>query len=57
MNFFYCIMSEFALFLSSDVLGFLKYTDKAIFLENGDIAILENKKYTIFDTNSKIATA
>jgi len=48
-------VSSDALFLSSDVLGFLKYTDKAIFLENGDIAILENKKYTIFDTNSKIA--
>ncbi len=49
-------VSQDALFLSSDVLGFLKYTDKAIFLDNGDIAILENKKYTIFDNNRKIIT-
>lgn len=38
-----------ALFLSSDVLGFLKYTDKSIFLDNGDIVILENDGYAIFD--------
>jgi glucosamine--fructose-6-phosphate aminotransferase (isomerizing) len=29
-----------ALFLSSDVLGFLKHTDKSVFLDNGDIVIL-----------------
>lgn len=46
-------ISSDALFLSSDVLGFLKYTDKAIFLDNGDIVIIEDKKYTIFDARRK----
>lgn len=46
-------ISSDALFLSSDVLGFLKYTDKAIFLDNGDIVIIEDKKYTIFDASRK----
>jgi glucosamine--fructose-6-phosphate aminotransferase (isomerizing) len=36
-------------FVSSDVLGFLQYTDKAIFLENGDICIVDNSKLEIFD--------
>jgi glucosamine--fructose-6-phosphate aminotransferase (isomerizing) len=36
-------------FLSSDVLGFLQYTDKAIFLENGDICIVDKTKLEIFD--------
>jgi glucosamine--fructose-6-phosphate aminotransferase (isomerizing) len=40
-----------ALFLSSDVLGFLKYTDKAIFLDNGDIVTMENGQYEIFNLN------
>jgi glutamine---fructose-6-phosphate transaminase (isomerizing) len=45
-----------ALFLSSDVLGFLKYTDKAIFLDNGDIVTIEGEKFNIFDiNNNKIA--
>lgn len=39
-----------ALFLSSDVLGFLKYTDKAVFLDNGDIVIINDGSYDIFDT-------
>jgi len=43
-----------ALFLSSDVLGFLKHTDKSIFLDNGDIVILENDGYTIFDDSGKV---
>jgi glutamine---fructose-6-phosphate transaminase (isomerizing) len=42
-----------ALFLSSDVLGFLKHTDKAIFLDNGDIVTIDNNKYNIFDINNK----
>jgi len=42
-----------SLFLSSDVLGFLKHTDKAIFLDNGDIVTIENGKYRIFDINNK----
>ncbi len=36
-------------FVSSDVLGFLQYTDKAIFLENGDICIVDKTKLEIFD--------
>jgi glucosamine--fructose-6-phosphate aminotransferase (isomerizing) len=36
-------------FISSDVLGFLQYTDKAIFLDNGDIAIIDSKKLEIFN--------
>lgn len=36
-------------FISSDVLGFLKYTDKAIFLENGDICIVDSSKLEIFN--------
>jgi glucosamine--fructose-6-phosphate aminotransferase (isomerizing) len=36
-------------FVSSDVLGFLEYTDKAIFLESGDICIVDNSKLDIFD--------
>jgi glucosamine--fructose-6-phosphate aminotransferase (isomerizing) len=36
-------------FVSSDVLGFLEYTDKAIFLENGDICVVDNSKLEIFN--------
>ena len=37
-------------FVCSDVLGFLEYTDKAIFLDNGNICILDNNtKLEIFD--------
>jgi glutamine---fructose-6-phosphate transaminase (isomerizing) len=36
-------------FISSDVLGFLKHTDKAIFLQNRDIAIIDSKSLQIFD--------
>lgn len=36
-------------FVSSDVLGFLEHTDKAIFLDNGDITIVDNDKVEIFD--------
>ena len=37
-----------AFFISSDVLGFLKYTDKAIFLDNRNIAIID-KQLRFFD--------
>src|SRR5213593_3392668 len=40
-------------FISSDVLGFLEYTDKAIFLENGDICMVDNSKLEIFDFEGK----
>lgn len=49
-------VSPSALFLSSDVLGFLKYTDKAVFLDNGDIVIIEGRKFRIFDVNNKKVT-
>ena len=38
-------------FISSDVLGFLEYTDKAIFLDNHDIVILEDQNINLFDFN------
>ncbi|WP_458719021.1 glutamine--fructose-6-phosphate transaminase (isomerizing) [Candidatus Nitrosocosmicus sp. R] len=47
-------ISESALFLSSDVLGFLKYTDKSVFLDNGDIVVIDNNSYRIFDINERI---
>lgn len=49
-------ISSDALFLSSDVLGFLKHTDQAIFLDNGDIVIVENKKFTIFDAQQTVVS-
>jgi len=41
-------------FLSSDVLGFIEFTDDAIYLENGNFVILEDNKFQIldFDGNS-----
>ena len=36
-------------FLSSDVLGFIEYTDDAIYLENGNLVILEENKFQILD--------
>ena len=38
-------------FISSDVLGFLEYTDKAIFLDNHDIVILEDQNINLYDFN------
>lgn len=38
-----------AYFISSDVLGFLKYTDKAIFLDNRDIVIVDKSGIQFFD--------
>jgi glucosamine--fructose-6-phosphate aminotransferase (isomerizing) len=36
-------------FLSSDVLGFIEFTDDAIYLENGNFVILDNNKFQILD--------
>ncbi len=36
-------------FVSSDVLGFIEYTDDAIYLENGNFVILEKNKFQILD--------
>jgi glutamine---fructose-6-phosphate transaminase (isomerizing) len=49
-------VSPSALFLSSDVLGFLKYTDKSVFLDNGDIVVIDDRNYRIFDVNNKMVT-
>ena len=40
-------------FLTSDVLGFIEFTDNAIYLENGTFVILEKKKFEIFDFEGK----
>ena len=42
-------------FLSSDVLGFIEYTDNAIYLENGNFIILETSKFQILDFQGKYA--
>src|ERR687884_988578 len=36
-------------FISSDILGFLKYTDKAIFLDNKDIVIIKDENLELFN--------
>ncbi len=36
-------------FLSSDVLGFIEFTDDAIYLENGNFVILNKNKFQILD--------
>jgi glucosamine--fructose-6-phosphate aminotransferase (isomerizing) len=36
-------------FLSSDVLGFIEFTDDAIYLENGNFVILDKDKFQILD--------
>ena len=40
-------------FLSSDVLGFIEYTDNVIYMESGNFIILENKEFQILDFNGK----
>jgi glutamine---fructose-6-phosphate transaminase (isomerizing) len=40
-------------FISSDVLGFLDYTDRAIFLDNRDIVLLEGEKLSIVDFDGR----
>ena len=37
-------------FISSDVLGFIRYTDKAIFMDNRDMAIITGKGLELFDS-------
>ena len=39
------------IFLASDVPAFLEHTNKAVFLEDGDIAQIENTTYKIFNTD------
>ena len=40
-------------FLSSDVLGFIEFTDDAIYMENGTFVILEKNKFHISDFNGE----
>lgn len=42
-------MLEEGYFISSDVLGFLKHTDRAIFLHNRDIAIIDSNALQLYD--------
>jgi len=42
-------------FLSSDVLGFIEYTDDAIYMENGNFVILDKNKFQILDFNGEHA--
>jgi glucosamine--fructose-6-phosphate aminotransferase (isomerizing) len=43
-------------FISSDVLGFLQYTDKAIFLDNKDIAVIAGENLSLYDSNGKVVS-
>ncbi|MGY5151019.1 MAG: glutamine--fructose-6-phosphate transaminase (isomerizing) [Candidatus Nitrosopumilus sp. bin_6a] len=40
-------------FLSSDVLGFIEFTDNAVYLENGNFVILDGSKLQIMDFQGK----
>src|SRR5215210_3903618 len=43
-------LSNDGYFISSDVLGFLQYTDKAIFLDNKDIAVVAGENLHLYDS-------
>ncbi|MGF6907879.1 glutamine--fructose-6-phosphate transaminase (isomerizing) [Fusobacterium sp. PH5-44] len=43
-------------FIASDVPAILKYTRKVIFLENGEIALIQKEKVTVYDENGNIKT-
>ena len=40
-------------FLSSDVLGFIEYTDDAIYMENGNFVILDKNQFQISEFNGE----
>lgn len=40
-------------FLSSDVLGFIEYTDDAIYMENGTFVVLDKNQFQISDFNGE----
>jgi glucosamine--fructose-6-phosphate aminotransferase (isomerizing) len=42
-------LADTGYFITSDILGFIGYTDKAIFLENRDIVVLDSKTLQIYD--------
>ncbi|MEK0340816.1 MAG: glutamine--fructose-6-phosphate transaminase (isomerizing) [Nitrosopumilus sp.] len=41
------------IFLSSDVLGFVEYTDNAIYMKSRNFVILDKEEFQIFDFNGK----
>jgi glucosamine--fructose-6-phosphate aminotransferase (isomerizing) len=43
-------------YLSSDVLGFIKFTDKAMFLENGDMVMISGNLLQLYDLDGKPVT-
>ena len=43
-------------FISSDVLGFLEYTDKAIFLDNKDIVVTDGRTLELINFDGNIVT-
>jgi glucosamine--fructose-6-phosphate aminotransferase (isomerizing) len=49
-------ISDKTYYASSDVLGFLQYTDQAMFLDNRDIAIIGEAGLNIFDFNGDPVT-
>jgi glucosamine--fructose-6-phosphate aminotransferase (isomerizing) len=49
-------ISDNAYYASSDVLGFLQYTDQAVFLDNRDMAIIERNGINIFNFGGELVT-
>src|SRR5918994_3352711 len=48
-------LSNDGYFISSDVLGFLQYTDKAIFLDNKDVVLITGENLILYDSKGKVA--
>jgi glutamine---fructose-6-phosphate transaminase (isomerizing) len=49
-------ISDNTYYASSDVLGFLQYTDQAIFLDNRDLAIIDKAGISIFNFSGDLMT-
>ena len=49
-------VSDDSYFFCSDVLGFIQYTDDAIFLENKNVAVYDGKGLSIYDFSGKQIT-
>jgi glucosamine--fructose-6-phosphate aminotransferase (isomerizing) len=49
-------MIDSGCFISSDVLGFLEYTDKAIFLDNKDIVVTDGRTLKLFNFDGNSVT-
>ena len=43
-----------SLFLASDVLGFIEYTDNVIYIDNGNFVVIENKEIQILDFGGNV---